>query len=146
MLEGIVTEENKGGIVVNVKGVRVFVPASQSGQPRGADLSAMTDQQTVHLRITEVNRARRRVVGSIRSRAADEARQAAQAGLGEHRGGQALHRHREVHDQLRRVRGHRRRGRHGPHLRAVLEPHQEPRRGRVKVGDTMDVYVISFDR
>ena len=38
-LEGKVTEENKGGIVVNVKGVRVFVPASQSGQPRGADLA-----------------------------------------------------------------------------------------------------------
>ena len=29
-LEGKVTEENKGGIVVNVKGVRVFVPASQT--------------------------------------------------------------------------------------------------------------------
>ena len=41
VLEGIVTEENKGGIVVSVKGIRVFVPASQSGQPRGADLSAM---------------------------------------------------------------------------------------------------------
>ena len=40
-LEGKVTEENKGGIVVNVKGVRVFVPASQSGQPRGAELSEM---------------------------------------------------------------------------------------------------------
>ena len=39
-LEGKVTEENKGGIVVNVKGVRVFVPASQSGLPRGAELSA----------------------------------------------------------------------------------------------------------
>lgn len=65
-LEGKVTEENKGGIVVNVKGVRVFVPASQSGQPRGADLSEMIGQ-TVSLRITEVNRARRRVVGSIRA-------------------------------------------------------------------------------
>ena len=43
-LEGKVTEENKGGIVVNVKGVRVFVPASQSGQPRGADLSQMIGQ------------------------------------------------------------------------------------------------------
>ena len=40
-LEGKVTEENKGGIVVNVKGVRVFVPASQSGLPRGAELSTM---------------------------------------------------------------------------------------------------------
>ena len=43
-LEGKVTEENKGGIVVNVKGVRVFVPASQSGQPCGADLSEMIGQ------------------------------------------------------------------------------------------------------
>ena len=50
--------------MVSVKGVRVFVPASQSGQPRGADLSKMIKQK-VQLRITEVNRARRRVVGSI---------------------------------------------------------------------------------
>ena len=77
VLEGTVTEENKGGIVVSVKGVRVFVPASQSGQPRGADLSAMKGQK-VQLRITEVNRARRRVVGSIRS-VTEEARKAAQA-------------------------------------------------------------------
>ncbi len=76
-LEGKVTEENKGGIVVNVKGVRVFVPASQSGLPRGAELSAMIGQ-TVSLRITEVNRARRRVVGSIKA-VTYEARQAAQA-------------------------------------------------------------------
>lgn len=76
ILEGTVTEENKGGIVVSVKGVRVFVPASQSGLPRGAELSAMLKQK-VQLRITEVNRARRRVVGSIRS-VADEARKAAQ--------------------------------------------------------------------
>jgi 4-hydroxy-3-methylbut-2-enyl diphosphate reductase len=76
-LEGKVTEENKGGIVANVKGVRVFIPASQSGQPRGADLSEMVGQ-TVSLRITEVNRARRRVVGSIRA-VQYEARQAAQA-------------------------------------------------------------------
>ena len=45
VMEGTVTEENKGGIVVSVKGVRVFVPASQSGQPRGADLSAMKGQK-----------------------------------------------------------------------------------------------------
>ena len=35
VLEGVVTEENKGGIVVSVKGVRVFVPASQSGHAQG---------------------------------------------------------------------------------------------------------------
>ena len=35
IVEGVVTEENKGGIVVNVKGIRVFVPASQSGVAQG---------------------------------------------------------------------------------------------------------------
>ena len=71
VLEGVVTEDNKGGIVVNVKGIRVFVPASQTGMPRGADLSEMIKQH-VKLRITEVNRSRRRVVGSIRAVAAEE--------------------------------------------------------------------------
>ena len=71
VMEGVITEENKGGLVANVKGIRVFIPASQSGQPRGADLSKMVKQH-VRLRITEVNRARRRVVGSIRAVAAEE--------------------------------------------------------------------------
>ena len=74
-LEGVVTEENKGGIVVSVKGIRVFVPASQSGLPRNAEMSELLKQK-VQLRITEVNRARRRVVGSIRA-VQYEARQAA---------------------------------------------------------------------
>ena len=76
VLEGVVTEENKGGLVVNVKGIRVFVPASQSGVAKGGDLSQLL-KKTVQLRITEVNRARRRVVGSIRSVAAEQ-RKAAQ--------------------------------------------------------------------
>ena len=65
VLEGIVTEENKGGVVVNVKGVRVFVPASQTDLPREAELSQLL-KKPVRLRITEVNKARKRVVGSIR--------------------------------------------------------------------------------
>jgi len=71
VMDGIVTEENKGGIVVSVKGVRVFVPASQTGLPRDAEMSQMLKEK-VRLRITEVNRARRRVVGSIRAVAAEE--------------------------------------------------------------------------
>ena len=70
VMEGVVTEDNKGGVVVNVKGIRVFVPASQTGMPRGADLSEMIKER-VQLRITEVNRSRRRVVGSIRAVAAE---------------------------------------------------------------------------
>ena len=65
-VEGIVTEENKGGIVVNVKGIRVFVPASQTGLPKGAPMTSLVKTK-VQLRITEVNHARRRVVGSIRA-------------------------------------------------------------------------------
>ncbi len=76
-LEGTITEVNKGGLVANVKGVRVFIPASQSGKPRGADLADMIKSK-VKMRITEVNKARRRVVGSIRAVAA-EARAAAAA-------------------------------------------------------------------
>ena len=65
-VEGIITEENKGGIVANVKGVRVFIPASQSGIAKGGELSELKGK-TVKMKITEFNRARRRVVGSIRA-------------------------------------------------------------------------------
>ena len=70
-VEGVVTEENKGGVVVSIKGVRVFVPASQTGLPRETPMSQLLKQH-VRLRITEVNRARRRVVGSIRAVEAEE--------------------------------------------------------------------------
>ena len=54
----------KGGVVVSVKGIRVFVPASQTGLPRETPMSTLLKQK-VRLVVTEVNRARRRVVGSI---------------------------------------------------------------------------------
>ncbi|MCL2424759.1 MAG: bifunctional 4-hydroxy-3-methylbut-2-enyl diphosphate reductase/30S ribosomal protein S1 [Oscillospiraceae bacterium] len=74
---GVVAEENKGGIVVNVKGVRVFVPASQTGLPKSAPMSELLKKQ-VNLRITEVNQSRRRVVGSIREVQRDERREKAE--------------------------------------------------------------------
>ena len=74
-VEGVVTEENKGGVVVSIKGVRVFVPASQTGLPRETPMSQLLKQH-VRLRITEVNRQRKRVVGSIRA-VQQEARKAA---------------------------------------------------------------------
>ena len=78
VLEGVVTEENKGGIVVSVKGVRVFVPASQSGLPKEAEMSQLLKQK-VRVKITEVNRGRKRVVGSIRAVAQKERRERAEA-------------------------------------------------------------------
>ncbi len=70
-VEGVITEENKGGLVATVKGIRVFIPASQSGVAKGGDMAAMLGKN-VKLKVTEVNRARRRVIGSIRAVNAEE--------------------------------------------------------------------------
>ncbi len=78
-VEGVITEENKGGLVATVKGIRVFIPASQSGVAKDGDMKAMVGK-TVQLKITEVNRARRRVIGSIRA-VTSEVRKAAQEKL-----------------------------------------------------------------
>ena len=76
-MEAQITDVNKGGLVANVKGIRVFIPASASGIARGGDLNELKGQN-VRLRITEVSRgARGRVVGSIRA-VANELRKAAQ--------------------------------------------------------------------
>ena len=75
-VDGVITEENKGGLVANVKGIRVFIPASQSGIAKGGDMVGMVGK-TVQMKITEVNRARRRVIGSIRA-VSSETRKAAQ--------------------------------------------------------------------
>ena len=77
VVEGTVTEINKGGVVVTIKGNRVFVPASQSGMPKDADMNELLKQK-VRLKITEVNRARRRVVGSIRAVSQRERREKAE--------------------------------------------------------------------
>ena len=71
VVEGTVTEVNKGGVVVSVKGIRVFVPGSQSGLPKDADMEQLL-KQTVRLKIREVNKGRKRVVGSIRDVTAKE--------------------------------------------------------------------------
>ncbi|MBP3478942.1 MAG: bifunctional 4-hydroxy-3-methylbut-2-enyl diphosphate reductase/30S ribosomal protein S1 [Oscillospiraceae bacterium] len=70
-VEGVITEENKGGLVATVKGIRVFIPASQSGVAKGGDMAGQVGK-TVKLKVTEVNRARRRVIGSIRAVASEE--------------------------------------------------------------------------
>ena len=75
-VDAVITEENKGGLVANMKGIRVFIPASQSGIAKGGDMTGMVGKP-VRLKITEVNRARRRVIGSIRAVNAEE-RKAAQ--------------------------------------------------------------------
>ncbi len=66
VLEGVVTDVIKGGVLVVSNGVRVFVPASQASASRLEDLSVLL-KTTVKFRVIEVNTSRRRAVGSIRS-------------------------------------------------------------------------------
>ena len=76
VLEGKVIEVVKGGVIVLYKAMRIFVPASQATASRGEDLNVLLNTE-VRFRIIEVNRQRRRAVGSIRSVLREE-RKAAQ--------------------------------------------------------------------
>ena len=76
ILTGKVIEVVKGGVIVLKGAMRIFVPASQATASRGEDLNELMGQE-VHFRIIEVNRQRRRAVGSIRSVLREE-RKAAQ--------------------------------------------------------------------
>ncbi len=66
VLTGKVIEVVKGGVIVLKGAMRVFVPASQATLSRGEDLNQLMGTE-VRFRIIEVNRQRRRAVGSIRS-------------------------------------------------------------------------------
>ncbi|MBE6763238.1 MAG: bifunctional 4-hydroxy-3-methylbut-2-enyl diphosphate reductase/30S ribosomal protein S1 [Ruminococcaceae bacterium] len=66
ILEGVVADVIKGGILVVSNGVRVFVPASQASASRLDDLSVLL-KTTVKFRVIEINASRRRAVGSVRS-------------------------------------------------------------------------------
>ena len=76
-VEGTVTEDNKGGVVVSIRGIRVFVPASQTGLGKDVPMSELVGKK-VRVKITEVMRSRRRVVGSIRAVTQRERRERAE--------------------------------------------------------------------
>ena len=69
VVEGDVTEFNKGGVVVNVKGVKVFVPRSQATMRRDEDYTALVGQH-VQLVVTECSG--RKIVGSINKVTAEQ--------------------------------------------------------------------------
>ena len=71
VLTGKVIEIIKGGVLAVTNGIRVFIPASQATASRGEPLDGLLGQE-VKFRIIEVNRSRRRAVGSIRSVLRDE--------------------------------------------------------------------------
>lgn len=66
VLDAKIIDVVKGGVIGLVGGVRVFIPASQSGLPKDADLSELKGQ-TKQVRVIDLNEQRKRVVASIRS-------------------------------------------------------------------------------
>ena len=142
-VEGTITEENKGGLVANVKGIRVFIPASQSGIAKGGDMTGMVGK-TVQMKITEVNRARRRVIGSIRA-VSSEARKAAQEKIWAE-----IEEGKKYHGVVKSLTSY------GAfvdiggvdgmvHVSELSWNRIKTPADVVKVGDEIDVYVISFD-
>ena len=77
VFEGVVTDVVKGGVIAVTDGVRVFIPGSLATASRSESLDSLL-RKNVKFRIIEVNRQRRRAVGSIRS-VLREQRKAAQA-------------------------------------------------------------------
>ena len=142
-IDAVITEENKGGLVANVKGVRVFIPASQSGIAKGGDMAAMVGKP-VQLKITEVNRARRRAIGSIRA-VTSEQRKAAQEKIWSE-----IEVGKQYHGTVKSLTSY------GAfvdiggvdgmvHVSELSWNRIKTPADVVKVGDEIDVYVISFD-
>ncbi len=65
ILDAKIIEVVKGGVIGLCDGVRVFIPASQSGLPKDADLHALQGE-TKKVKIIDINEQRKRVVASIR--------------------------------------------------------------------------------
>lgn len=66
ILEGVVVDVVKGGVIALANGVRVFIPASQATMSRNQELETLL-KQDVQFKILETNKQRRRAVGSIRA-------------------------------------------------------------------------------
>lgn len=66
VMSGKVISVVNGGIIVTVEGSRVFVPARQASDRYTEDLSIFMNQ-TVELKITEINSRRKRITGSVRA-------------------------------------------------------------------------------
>jgi len=65
-LEGRITEAVKGGVIMSVKNVRIFIPASQTGVPKDGDLTTLVGT-TQKIKIIEIKSERKRAYGSIRA-------------------------------------------------------------------------------
>ena len=78
VLEAEVSDVVKGGVIVFVNGTRVFIPASQTGVPKDGDLAPLKGT-TVKFKVIETKDQGNKAIGSIRAVAREERRAAEDA-------------------------------------------------------------------
>lgn len=71
ILEGKIVEVVKSGVIINLNGTRVFIPASHSSLPKDSDLATLVGT-TQRVKIIDLNEQRKRAVASIREVAREE--------------------------------------------------------------------------
>lgn len=71
VIEGVVTDVVRGGVLVYACNTKLFVPASQCSDKRVEDLNTLL-RQNVKLKVIEINEKRNRAKGSIRAVLASE--------------------------------------------------------------------------
>lgn len=73
ILEGKIVEAVKGGVIINLDAVRVFIPASLTGVPKDGDLAALVG--TVQkVKVIEIKSERKKAYASIRAVLREERR------------------------------------------------------------------------
>ena len=65
-LEGKIVEAVKGGVIISLNSVRVFIPASLTGVPKDGDLTSLVNT-TQKVKIIEIKPERKRAYASIRA-------------------------------------------------------------------------------
>ncbi len=78
VVEAVVAEAVRGGIICYPMGARVFIPASLTGLGKDEDLSVLV-KETVKFRIIDIDEQKKRVVGSIRAVLREERKAATDA-------------------------------------------------------------------
>lgn len=78
VVEAVVTEAVRGGVIAYPMGARVFIPASLTGLSKDEDLTSLVKEK-VKFRIIDIDEQKKRVVGSIRAVLREERKAATDA-------------------------------------------------------------------
>ena len=144
VVTGTVTRKIKGGLLVDIGGVNVFLPASQVDIRRPADIGDYIGR-TMQCKVLKIDEARRNIVVSrralIEQQRAKKKRIAQGAGSRPDAQGRG-----QEHRRLRRVRRSGRHRRPAAHHRHELGPHRPSVSEMVAIDQEIEVQVLHIDR